>query len=225
MSQSPPPLNYAPPPPMHRRKIFRRWIALVVALAVAASSWWWGPIASTRVQLMYWQHQCMVYTPTTNQLIYDQGSRVGQTAAAWSKFYGILSPPGFRSDGTLFLHEMRKQNGERRLVAVDVDLTNFNHAITPENMRIEAWARVFKLGSVTQQPIEVYSGYDRNVASSGFGTILDGTTIYAGKPDPSQPDHFTFRTSDQNGQYLYDGWLQDDDRVVIEQRRSPAYSK
>jgi hypothetical protein len=214
------PLNYAPTPPMHRRGSFRRWFYAIVLLAIIAPGWWWAPLAWRRTRVLYWQQKCIAYTAQPDQVIYDQASKTCVLSSAWSHFYTIISPPGSRSDGTLFLHQMQKPNGERRLVVAEVDETNFNYQIAPPNFKIEVWTHVFKLGTFTEQPAEV-SSYDRNhvvIGSTGYGTILNATKVYAAAADPADPTHFTFRTSDQNGGHIYDGWLQNDESVAIGER-------
>ena len=216
---SPPSLNYAPPPPMYQRKGFRNFIAMVLMLCIGASSYWWAPIAVKHVELLYWEHRCLTYTPAAGQIIFDKDSHTGQIPAAWTTFYSILSPPGGRSDGTIFLHEMRKQNGERRLVAVDVLSLNLSADASHSNSVVGVFAHVFHLGTLSHQPLE--HCYSLNLVR----TIPPCSQIFSGQPDPIHADHFTFYTNDPVGQTQYDGWLRDDDFVVIEPRNPPPATR
>ena len=46
--------------------------------------------------------------------------------------------------------------------------------------------------------------------------------ILAGQVDPSDPSHFTFAYTVNGKPGIYDGWLKDDERVILEPRPMPA---
>ena len=216
-----PKLNYAPPPPMHRRQIFRRWIYTAVLMCIVASGWWWTPPAWRRVQVLYWQHRCMVYAAPKDKVVLRASplillpGGIDRHAHAspiipeeWSRYYRLISPPGLQSDGTLFLHELRKNSGESRLVAVDINsnLPDGGHS---------AFARVIFPGSLVHPPAQSARYCDYYIGSDDSEFIA-----FAGCRDPTDASHFTFRIISDSQDRTFDGWLQSDDSVVIGERKS-----
>lgn len=209
---SPSPLDYAPTP-AQRWLISSRAILASVFAALVVSGWWWAAPAWRRMELLYWQHRCLEYQPSGNQVVYDPTSPASlHPPAAWSNFYSIYSPPGFRSAGTVFLHELQKPNGDRRLVVVDLDISGPAPTLV-------AYVRVFVPGSLFELPQET------GISLAGGLSIDPSSQIDAGTPDPAQPSHFTFQARRGSVQTVYEGWLDDDDRVIIGQRKMPTLSK
>ena len=209
----PTPLNYAPPPPLHRRRAFHRWILIAFLLGIALVSLCWLISMRGRMQLLYWQYRCLIYTPAAGQiaLVVDHAGVIRQCVPQeWVDFYSRLSPPGFYSDGTVFLHELKKPNGQRRLVAVDVViLARQDEAVLP-------FARVIVPGDLQNWPKEkAISGAASQLTLAGPTPL----TIFAGTVDPGDSSRFTFRAVVQGQEVNYDGWLRDDDVVVINPRR------
>jgi hypothetical protein len=157
------PLEYAPTP-AQRWRISARAILASVFAALVVSGWWWAPPTWRRMQLLYWQHRCLEYQPANDQVVYDPKSAApAHPPAAWSNFYSIYSPPGFRSAGTVFLHELQKPNGDRRLVAVDLDLYSLGPTLV-------AYPRVFIPGSLFESPKEAK-------ISSAPGCLIDPASV------------------------------------------------
>ncbi len=206
------PLNYAPPPPLHQRRAFGRWLLITFLLGIGAICVWWGPAIWTRLQLLYWQHRCMVYLPPNGQIAMAADSKgvISQSIPAeWTRFYSLLSPPGFSSDGTVFLHELKKHDGQRRLVVVDVVI------LDRKTDGVLPFARVIIPGDLTTLPKEKpLSGATDRLTLVGPKRL----TIYAGSIDPGDSSRFIFRANVQGKEIIYDGWLRDDDAVVINQR-------
>src|SRR5207302_434407 len=75
------------------------------------------PVAAHRARLMYWQNRCLTYSPPSGVWVTPKQKHVVRD---WTAFYALLSPPGLKSDGTIFLHERRTPSGKRRLVSADV---------------------------------------------------------------------------------------------------------
>jgi len=212
-----PKLNYAPRPPMYRRRVFRWWFYVVVLFGVAASGWWWVPPARRRVELLYWQHRCLVYTPPTDQVIYDLRISSGVIPEEWTKFYTLFSPPGFWSDGTIFMHEMKKPNGQSRLVVLDLFFFKTDARLVPEIR-----ARVLKPGNAFRPPVQA-NRYDPDCDLES--DYIGPSKIFAGILDPADASHLTIRVTAAAKDVIYDGWLQNDDSVTIGRRKSPTTRK
>lgn len=128
----------------------------------------------------------------------------------WNQFYSYFSPPGLKSDGTVFLHERTSPAGHHRLIAVDL------YDIQSAPTQIMCFARVIDLGGI------FITGDQRPQPSEGMFTLPlpnPHCLIFAGTPDPADPSHFTFTISTGSDQRTIDGWLRDDDRVVMELRK------
>src|SRR5207248_6493557 len=59
-----PQLDYAPSLPWRRRKAMRRWLVLGLVVVCAIV---WGPRLWNRVQVLWWQRQCLAYSAPANQ--------------------------------------------------------------------------------------------------------------------------------------------------------------
>jgi len=197
-------LDYAPPPPMHRRRRFRHICLFTIFTAFIASAWWWAPPAWRRIELLYWQHKCMVYQPPPDQIVADPATGTKIIPAEWSNFYSLLSPPGFRSDGTVFLHQLKTPDGKLRLVAVDSEHSASGDAIG---------ARVIIPGTILRSPEET--------SPFVYGQIFflgETARITAGKVDPQDPSHFSFSANVGRETRLFEGWL-NQYGVSIDERR------
>jgi hypothetical protein len=146
----------------------------------------------------------------------------GLVPMQWQKFYAILSPPGFWSTGTLFLHIRTSPSGHARLVAIDLSGSVLHsggkdypscslHLISP--------------GSLLNPPTEVLGeSLDCKVALESYRSNV---VLYPGQSDFADASHFTMRfvIKDENNaesEGLIDGWLTDDDHVLLETRRASS---
>src|SRR5262245_23180619 len=116
---SPPPLDYAPPIPWRRTRTARRIVLGTILLTTVLVAWRFAPRAWYQARLLYWQRQCMNYSTPSGQIVFSAKDSVSLLAPEWSRFYGLLSPPGSPPNATIFLHEMRSPAGNRRLVEVE----------------------------------------------------------------------------------------------------------
>lgn len=215
---SSPQLDYAPPPPLHRRRTFRRWTAVVFLLASAASAWWWVPPLRRRIELLYWQHHCMNYTPANGQAAVagkNNGITSQFTPIEWSKFNALLPTPFAASDGIAFMHELKKPSGERRLVVVEMRWDGDFIGLSEKSV-----IHVFTPGSLIRPPREVVRKNEQ-FASLGVRTYFvgnDTSSIYAGLVDAADPSHFTIRMRSGTQELTYDGRLRDDESIQISER-------
>jgi hypothetical protein len=186
---------------------------MVLATLVLAGgiAWRVAPRAWRQAQLLYWQNKCMNYTAPADRIAYSSDEPITFVADEWSKFYALLSPPGMRSRGTVFLHERVAPNGNRRLVAVDaIEFAD------PVFQAVFPSARVIIPGDTVRAPREALS----TTFTPNFVQDLDGV-IYAGQPDPTDPSHFTIRCVENGAEQVVDGWLRDDDSLLLERRLTP----
>jgi hypothetical protein len=210
----PPQLDYAQPTPWLRRRSSRRVALLLFAIIALGFGMRWGSFLVERVQANYWFAKCMGYDAPADRPVYEprQSGWVTTIPEPWTKFslyWGGSSP---MTGGTLFLHERRTRAGERRLIAVDAVSMIF-----PRTLQLQA--NVFG-PAIGMAPAQRKSAVVRVL---NFPFDADEMRIYAGQPDPADASHFTMRYEIGNRHGLIDGWLRDDDTVVIEPReQSPT---
>lgn len=110
--------------------------------------------------------------------------------------------------GNVFCGELTGPTGRTRLVLVDTPAADGQMTATALEPQPLGGAPV------------VVGGYQRGLA---IGT--DPIRIFAGQRDPQDPSHFTiayYRLSGSaSGTHLIDGWLTEDDQVLLEERRPP----
>jgi hypothetical protein len=213
-------LQYSPTPPWRRGRRFRRILVLAVLLLLAATAVLWFPRVRNDVLVVYWQHKCLrhVVPPSTVVHAYppfDEGERTGvrRVPREWSYLYGALSPPGLRSEGTPFLHELRTPSGKRRLVAVDV-----TEKPTPNSKYLTlAWRVIEPAGSPLVLPRILRSSGSRLPVDVDSGSFR----VLSGDLDSNDRSHFSFVCEYAGRQQVLDGWLRDDDSVAIELRPAP----
>lgn len=238
-----PAIEYAPRLPRHRRWL-RRALLPLIAGAVLVSVYWWGPPFWFRARLAHAERQCRSYLAAPDTIVYTNDAadvkRLGASATgyqpgpgndnslflvppAWSKFYGLLSPPGFQSRGTVFLHERRTPAGRRLLVAIDYLGDDFLHA---DNYWIdvsEFQVRAFEPGGPFSLPVEVHSDQITRELYMRDGR-RETLRLYAGQPDSNDPTHFTIAwelTEHPTTHGVLDGWVREDG-VDLERREAPA---
>jgi hypothetical protein len=207
----PPHLDYAPPSRWHRGRSARRIAALCLALIVAGLCVRWGGVLIHRVEARYWFGRCLSYSAKPNEVAYDGPHDAGWAAHAprpWLKFFADWSGSGVpRSFGVLFLHERSTPSGERRLVAVDV-------VSVGAKRYLQVQSRVFA------PPVGMAPA---RLTSTGATTLPlpadpGELQIFEGLIDPKNASHFelTFAIGDRRG--LIDGWLKNDNTVILELR-------
>jgi hypothetical protein len=218
-------LHYAPPPPVHRRRLLARsLIAMGVFLALLLSARW-GPPLWRRTTLLYWQRQCMFAPlrsglvifaePATEQNGWNSIPRAVAVDRAWERFDNhFASSPRSKACGSIFLHEMRSPAGHRRLVALNVYST-----FAPFRISV-CVAQVFQPGGLLSDPREVISNQ-----LSWFGAE-HASRITGASADSTDPSHFSFQFDERiysaQRTRIVDGWLTDDDRIILEVRENPV---
>ena len=223
----PPPLRRLSMPRVRRRisgGLFRRVSVVTVLLAFVVSGWWWVPPAWRNLRLVYWQHKCMNYEAPTGQVVYDPKQLTRVIPAEWSSFYGLCSPPGFRS-GRHYLHARITQTG-RSEEAGGGRLHNCWSGYSGSDRCV--FTRVFSSGTLISVPKEL-SGKFYLLTHPSSRVRERSFKVLSGSLDATDPTHFTFRVlhvgAESNFESTYDGWLQNDDRVAIGERRSVSAPK
>jgi hypothetical protein len=229
MSEVPLNLTYEKAPSRPRRWM-RRAILPLIFVAITIIAIIYGPAAIARFQLIAVQRTAMAYSPAADHVVYETdpqaakllmrnpgdymaagaGVPVIEFARPWRDFYRLAEPPGRKPAAVLFLHERHTRAGRRRLVAVDT------------------------LGSDHDGPLMFRSAVFRpgnTLASAGLlsttnwtqlgGDEKDGQVvrIFAGQCDARDPAHFTIAYQTRSGLEVVDGWLLEDDQVMLDLRK------
>jgi hypothetical protein len=221
-------------------------LVLVAVAAVGTVAWKrYGPRLQKRMQMLSLQRQCLEYQPAADAVLYAQDGTDTDTAAsqpwkrfltmkpvpAWQTFQeqhvapsGPLPDSGLQSQGTLFLGERRSPAGNRRLVAVDLR-TSWNNK---GHWYATVEKRAVVPGTFRADPRETWGGppADDLTTTNLVGQREDlfifdwnrKVTLYAGRPDPADPSHFTIDYAVDYRRETIDGWLRDDDAVDLKLR-------
>jgi hypothetical protein len=210
-----PQLEYAPRPPAMQSAKLRRGVLIAVIAALVCGTVIIAPKIINYVQLLQYQRQCLTYTASPTQVVLETAPTTTMAILVppqWTAYYMPIGG-GFQTSGTAFLHERTSPQGERLLVAVDVNII----ALTPTNVAALA-ARIIRPGSVFRGPRAGRSATLGDGSQLRFDPTNDRLTIFAGQPDPTDASHFTI-DYDQNGvRHTLDGWLIDNETVKIESR-------
>lgn len=217
MTTGPTQLDYAnePAAAVARRRTLRRAVAAASVLAIVLASVKWLAPAWHHAQLLYWQGKCLTYTPASAGPVV-QSSVGGRCATPWREFYDRFSPPGRKPLSTVFLHELRTPSGARRLVAVEAETFTSSGSIPDAEVSLDyhviapgaLWRRPKLVTSAPARPTFYYEG--------GEGNHFD---VHPGRPDPADPTHFTFDVRWRERTVTLDGWLRDDDTILLEPRQ------
>ena len=84
------PLDYTPAPP-RRKKWLRRGVLPLLVVATAIASYRWGPPAWRQVEILYWQRQCMEYSPSADTVVYEEEPVAAAKLLAHPAEYGPLT--------------------------------------------------------------------------------------------------------------------------------------
>ena len=212
--RTPAQLVYAQPPVWHRRPGLRRAVlAASILVLITLSLKWLGP-ALDHARLLHYQSECLRYTAPPDRIVLD-GPSPYQTAPCWRTFYTLFSPPGRKDLTTVFLHELRKKDGTRRLVTLEASSTWGNAQLPDSEIDLEyhviapatPWTRARLINNAEARPNFYHE--------SGLGKAFQ---IHAGQPDPTDPTHFTIQLTYKKDSVIVDGWLRDDDTLLLEPR-------
>jgi hypothetical protein len=208
-----PELQYAPRPPLRRSRAFRRVLLGAGVVIVVVAGIHWFPQVHEHLLLQVWQRRSLNYHPPADEVVHDRDpqraaalladrryqSTAGSAPAAflvpkyWADLYATVSPPGLKSDGTVFLGRMQSVIGVERLVAVDMTVGN------PASDDVLLTTRVIEPASLLGRPRVVSTMGSRFLSYH----LLDKPVTPA-QIDPQDPTHLLLF-----GGRIH-GWLQPD---------------
>lgn len=222
-----PQLDYAPTLPWRRTRLARLLFALLLLVVVVGAGILAYPRVREQLQVLEWQRRCMAAPVPPGTLVledrdwlFPSGTGSAGVPFVWRSLYGAISPPGLNSASTLFLQDMRTPAGRRRLVAVDIDRPPMWRPWR-EPYVLNLSARVVRPGVGMLRPTVVSTtSHSVTVANSPLQEREPGRhlRVYAGTRDPKDASHFTFTYEAGGEAHVVDGWLRDDDTVVLETR-------
>jgi hypothetical protein len=241
------PIEYAPG--QHRRPWWRRrwvWGALAgaVVLALAAGGYRYRkPLRAKWGQLAF-ERQCLNYRVPADLVIYTDDPRqfpallaaTPQPAGGHYRESGNSEFVNFYPDvwmrhpllkwdpGPAFLHGRTNPRGERRLVGVD---------LSPIDEEFWLYPRVVVPAGLTTDPRPAKTHAEYATLPADRQRLLalalvkdsrkDAVRVFAGQPDPDDPTHFTIRLEVNGVPETVDGWLQDDETVLLKPRDRATY--
>jgi hypothetical protein len=184
---------------------------MVVFAGVVAAGMWWFPVVRERAVLYLLQRRCLNHAPPADEVVFAAGAErasalmsdgryhhfAGPPQAAflvpkyWSDFYAALSPPGFKSHGTVFLGRMKTPQGKPRLVAVDLVIDSSSEVLLT--------SRVVQPGTLHKPPV-LYSASIYRFPSAD----LTAAPVTPGRIDAADPSHVILFGG------RVQGWLRDE---------------
>jgi hypothetical protein len=210
-----PQLHYAPAPPRHRRRHIVVWLLALAAVLVLILSPRWAPLIWRNARLLYWQRKCMGYAPADNQpaMRYEPSALRVQAVVPvpWQEFMHCFALGFSRADATIFVHERISPGGHHRLVGLNVFAPSIFLAHNP-GLQYEP---------VVIRPGGLFTGASV-VGPYKVGVLLNSKEpmlIFPAVTDESDASHFSFECRQDSCSTIFDGWLRDDDSVVIEPRQ------
>lgn len=223
------PLQYAP-------RLPRKWwwanraLAALAILAAIGCAVALVPHAVHRSRVLQLQRQCLSYAAPPQRVVLETApaqyealkatdeafrhagirGQLVYAAPPWQDFYRLLSSSARWPAATLYLGQLTNPAGKSRLVCVE-----FLPA-APSSDNIDA--HVFDLGTMLRKPRLLVTPV--HVAAPDL-TSERLVRVWAAQADPHNASHFTLEYETSTGKYMIDGWLRDDDSILLEQRTTP----
>src|SRR5579862_8038683 len=111
------PLNYAIRLPASHRAL--RWVYRVIFVAaVSIGVFGWGPALWRRAETVYWEQKCLAFSlPPEHVVLEEKFVNVlhSENCLPLHRFEGVQGQPVHAGNAIIFLHEMRRPDGTRRL--------------------------------------------------------------------------------------------------------------
>jgi len=207
-------LQYGDSSLWHRRRSARRVILMCFAILLGGALLRWGYQISLRIQTNHLFRQCMTDVPQSGWMPYEEtgNQQTARVNLIWINFYNGWSGVSPTSYGTIFLHGCATPAGKTRLVAVDIS------GVRQMSRDLAVIYRVFE-PPVWLAPAKMVStaGIVVEVNDPGYPLV-----IQPGVPDAKLAAHFTIPYVAAGQPGILDGWLKDDDSIVIENRRESS---
>ena len=227
MTRYQPQLEYARKPPK-RRRILVLILGLLVLTALVPVTLKYARSAAERLNLRRLYTACVATSVPPDTLVYDEDparqkallalsdyhevgghhdSIVYRTIPPWEQFiaanHGRIS-----TNGTIFLGERTTPSGQKRLVGVDI--TGWSRG---GPLILFTYARTFTPVTFAHLPALTSSTPSLNLSRTE-GILR----FYAGQADQTDRSHFTIRYTLDDQENIIDGWLKDDNTVLLEPR-------
>jgi hypothetical protein len=204
------PLNYAPKPPAARR--VWRWVyILIFAAGALIAAVQWGSGLLRRAESIYWQQKCLRFLQPPSHLVFEMNRANvlhDEICVPRIHFEGIDNSRIIISDGTIFLHEMRRPNGTRCLMSLTFapifPIEQIGFRIQYLEWDLSLWPRLSK--------------WDFLTVATDRGSPLAHWKFFAGQPDANNPSHFTFDYEVDGLRHTCDAWLDNDGKLIVSQR-------
>jgi hypothetical protein len=205
-------LSYSAGPPRSQR--IRRRTMTAVALAGGITLLLiWGPVTWRWIQFVYWQHRCLTCALAPDRVVIDGDSIArGKSRSDIAERIQFERMTGMAADQseTIFLHKMRRPDGTVRLVSISRDFVN---VWAPGSFGTPAQCLWTAQGP---QPNDV--GAPWGAASLNLTSASEGFKVYAGQCDSHDPSHLTVKVVTNGAISFIDGWLGNDDKLLIAAR-------
>jgi hypothetical protein len=207
MADAPAHLDYAQPLSWRHRKGVRRGIVVAALLLGVLGSVKFLAPAWHHVRLLYYQGRCLAHEERGARVVFNGGKVVGKVDRDWDRFYALFSPPGGQFTATVFLGELKRADGARRLVSVDLAVGKDLSGAPAVSMDYH----VIKPAGVWERA---------ELSSNQWYVLLEGgvTKVYAGERDPGDASHLTIVVERGAAKQVIDGWLRGDGTMLFEGR-------
>ncbi len=207
-------LKYAAPESPRPRPL--RWIAVGLIAAILASAWWWGPIAIERARLIALQRACLRHVALPGQISYADAGLIGAhphraVPGEWSDLAGAMNAGAITPAGAAFVGQRLDPSGKRLLVVVETLDPR------PAGLVRVLDCRVRVVAPSTFGPPRIVR--DEMILGAAEFPADAKLRVFAGRPDPSDPAHFTIAYQAEGvPAKTLDGYLSLDDRVLLQAR-------
>src|SRR5258706_6104137 len=209
-------LDYAQPLGWRKQRWVRRAIFVGTTLLLIGGSFKFFRPTLDHARLLHYQRQCLAHMEPAERLAYSGDSPSAKPDTPWERFYAIFAPPGGMHGAVVFVHELRRPDGSPRLIAVEVDqpVSTKLAGIMPSTFPLQFDSSVLIPGGVLSRPRFRFNG-------SWLAFDLrkqQHFRLKAGQLDAANPAHFTIGFNHDGGSGTIDGWLRDDDSILMELR-------
>jgi hypothetical protein len=213
--QPPHDLHYAAASPWHGQRRWRRviWATAIVALLFTGVIW--GPLAWSLLATFQCTRQCLAYSRYPDSIIYDATRSMTDPFAIdvhvseqAVPLRGPRSGMRYQPMPTVFLHARAKPSGQQRLVCV--------HLANPSAVGVEFRCESYALPPFGRGFQYVKSNDVWLPSNMPMGAHL---RVYAGQADAFDASHFTFDYELNGHRSTVDGWLGNDDTILLAVRQ------
>ena len=204
------PLNYAPRPRAAQR-VWRWAYRLIFVAAIVIAAVQWSPAIWRRAQSIYWEQKCLSFVLPPEHVVFEiDGSTIikSELTKPLNRFEGIHDHRYLLSDGGIFLHEMRRPDGARCLVALTC-WPIYPNGVTSFRLEVMQW---------TISLLPRLNSWNYVSFEAGAVTPRSHWKFFAGQPDSNNPSHFAFDYELDGTRHTCDGWLNNVGQLIVSQR-------